>query len=221
MSATRWRRWRAVIIAVAMLGRPSPGAAQAPADGSPAQQSEHPTIDSVKFLTFLAGAAAGLGLHEGGHLLLDELFGAEPRLAPIHFGPIPFFAIAHRDNLPPRQEFAVSSAGFWTQQAGSEWLLTARPWLRSEDAPFLKGILAFNVLNSVGYGVVAFARAGPFERDTRGMADAIRMNERAIGAIVIAPALLDAYRYFNPEARWAKWASRAAKAGSVLLVIRR
>ena len=77
------------------------------------------------------------------------------------------------------------------------------------------------MLNSTGYAFVAFARAGPFERDTRGMADSIGVDERAIGAVVLAPAVFDAIRYFKPEARWAMWASRAAKVGSVLLVIKR
>jgi len=67
---------------------------------------------------------------------------------------------------------------------------------------------------------VAIAKAGPFERDTRGMANAIGVDERAIGAVVIAPALLDAWRYLQPHARWAVWASRAVKVGSVLLVLK-
>jgi hypothetical protein len=107
------------------------------------------------------------------------------------------------------------------QDLSSEWLLTKHPALRDARAPVAKGVLAFNVLNSVGYACVAFARAGPFERDTRGMAESVGADERAIGALVLAPAVLDAIRYFKPEARWAKWASRAAKAGSVLLVIRK
>jgi hypothetical protein len=107
------------------------------------------------------------------------------------------------------------------QDLSSEWLLTKRPALRGERAPAAKGLLAFNVLNSAGYAFVAFARAGPFERDTRGIGDSIGVDERAIGALILAPAVFDAIRYFNPDARWAKWASRAVKVGSVLLVIRR
>jgi len=80
-------------------------------------------------------------------------------------------------------------------------------------------VFAFDVLTSVGYGLVAFARAGPFERDTRGMSQ-IGVSEPAIGAIVIAPALLDAYRFFHPESTWAKWAARAAKVGGVFLVLK-
>ena len=169
---------------------------------------------------FVAGGAAAFAAHEAGHLVFDFLFDADPGIGKVDFHGIPFFAITHRSGLSATREFTISSAGFWVQHAGSEWLLTTRPNLRHERAPFAKGVLAFNVLNSVGYACVAFARAGPFERDTRGMAESIGVDERAIGAMVLAPAVLDAIRYFKPEARWAKWASRAAKAGSVLLVIR-
>ena len=179
---------------------------------------EQRVVDSVKFV---AGAALGLAMHESGHLVLDGVFQASPRITKVTFGPFPFFAITHRADVSPRREFAISSAGFWMQDLSSEWLLTKRPDLRDVHAPVAKGVLAFNVLNSAGYACVAFARAGPFERDTRGMAASIGVDERAIGALVLAPAVLDAIRYFNPDARWAKWASRAAKAGTVLLVIKR
>jgi hypothetical protein len=52
------------------------------------------------------------------------------------------------------------------------------------------------------------------------MASGINVDERAISLVVLAPAVLDAYRYFHPEARWAAWASRIAKAGSVVLVVK-
>ena len=172
-------------------------------------------------MKFLAGGALGLGLHEGGHLVFDGIFDASPRIEGIRFGPVPFFAVSHRGDLSPRREFTISSAGFWMQDLSSEWLLTRRPLLRAERAPLTKGVLAFNVLNSVGYACVAFARAGPFERDTRGMAQSSGVDERAIGALVLVPAVLDAIRYFKPGARWAKWASRAAKAGSVVLVAKK
>ena len=200
---------------------PIPAAAQSSSTAQTLQSpspDEHRAADTVKFL---AGAALGLGMHEGGHLVLDTVFDANPTVKGVRFGAFPFFAITHRGDLSPRREFAISSAGFWVQDFSSEWLLTNHPNLRDAHAPVAKGVLAFNVLNSVGYAGVAFARAGPFERDTRGMAESIGVDERAIGAMVLAPAVLDAIRYFKPEARWAKWASRAAKAGSVLLVIKR
>jgi hypothetical protein len=181
-----------------------------------AQPNEHSVLDTVKFL---AGAGGAFLEHEGGHLLFDAIFDAHPYVKSIHFGAIPFFAVAH-EPISPRREFVVSSAGFWTQEATSEWLLTRRPNFRREHAPFEKGAFAFDILTSVGYGTVAMFKAGPVERDTHGIADSIGVDERAIGAIVMAPALLDAYRYFNPESRWARWTSRLVKLGSAALVLK-
>jgi hypothetical protein len=169
---------------------------------------------------FLAGAIVALAAHEGGHLLFDGIFDAEPRLRRIEFMGIPFFAITHEAGLPPRQEFTISSAGFWVQHATNEWILTARPRLRGEHAPFVKGMVAFNVTASVAYSIAAFSRAGPAERDTRGMAGAARIDEPWIGALVLLPAVLDSWRYLDPGAAWPKWLSRAAKVGAVLLVLR-
>jgi hypothetical protein len=181
-----------------------------------AQPDEHPAADIVQFL---AGGGEAFVEHEGAHLLLDLLFDAHPYLKAVHFGPVPFFAVAHAQQSS-RREFIITSAGFWTQEATSEWTLTRHPHLRDEHEPFAKGAFAFDVLTSIGYGGVALLKAGPYERDTRGMAQSSGIDERAIGAIVLAPALLDVYRYFNPDARWAVWASRMAKGGSVLLVVK-
>jgi hypothetical protein len=189
----------------------------AEAAAQPMPEEGHRAFDGVEFL---AGAALGLGMHEAGHLVFDAMFDANPDVTGVHFGSLPFFAITHRGDMSPRREFAISSAGFWMQGLSSEWILTKRPALKDQHAPVAKGILAFNVLNSTGYAFVAFARSGPFERDTRGMADSVGVDERAIGVLVLAPAVFDAIRYYKPEARWAIWASRAAKVGSVLLVIK-
>ena len=171
--------------------------------------------------TFWAGAATALAAHETGHLLFDGIFGANPELRKVSFHGFPFFAISHRPGLPWREEFTIDSAGFWVQHAGSEWILTRHPSLRNEHEPFLKGILAFNVLASVAYSGAGFARTGPPERDTRGMADALRWKEPAIAALILVPALLDGYRYLHPSQRWAAWGSRGAKIGMVLLVVKR
>jgi len=200
---------------------PMSAAAQSSSAGETLQPPPADESRVVEAVTFLAGGALGFAMHEGGHLVFDTIFQAGPRIEGVHFGPVPFFAITHRGDLSPRREFTISSAGFWMQDLSSEWLLTKRPSLRDARAPAAKGVLAFNVLNSVGYACVAFARAGPFERDTRGMAESIGVSEPAIGAMVLAPAVLDAIRYFKPEARWAKLASRAAKVGSVMLVIKK
>ena len=175
--------------------------------------------DALNVAKFLAGGAVGLGLHEAGHVVVGVTLGTTPGLASVHFGPIPFFAITH-DPVTPVREFAVSSAGFWMQHLGSELILARRPHLRDEDAPLIKGVLAFNVLASVAYAGAAFARTGPPERDTRGMAVNAAMREPWIGAWVLAPAVLDAARYFRRDEAWLRWMSRAAKVGGVLLVMR-
>jgi hypothetical protein len=168
---------------------------------------------------FLAGGALALAMHEGGHLAFDIAFDASPAVKRVSFGPLPFFAITH-EPVSPAREFAISSAGFWVQHASSEIILTRHPRLREQRAPVMKGILAFNVLASVAYAGAAFARTGPAERDTRGMALTAGVGEPVIGAIILTPALLDAARYYKPEGRWLSWASRTAKVGGALLIAR-
>jgi hypothetical protein len=106
------------------------------------------------------------------------------------------------------------------QHATNEWLLTRRPRFRHERAPFTKGVFAFNVLTSVAYSGAAFARTGPEERDTRGMASSAQIDERWVGALILAPAVLDTWRYYDPEARLPMWLSRAVKVGAVLLILK-
>jgi hypothetical protein len=168
---------------------------------------------------FLAGAAIGLFAHEAGHVAVDLALGEKPGLRKVDFHGIPFFAITH-GTVSPRREFLISSAGFWVQHAENEWLLGRRPDLRHTRAPLAKGVFAFNVLTSAAYAGAAFARTGPTERDTRGMAASSRLDERWIGALLLAPAVLDAWRYFHPDAKWAAWSSRGLKVGMVVMVAR-
>ena len=177
------------------------------------------TVSAQPAAKFLAGAAAGLAMHEVGHLIADVSFGAAPGLKKVSFAGIPFFAITH-PTVSPAREFVISSAGFWVQHASSEILLTRVPNLRAQRAPFAKGLLVFNTLTSAAYAGAAFARIGPGERDTRGVAVAARLGEPWIGGVVLAPAVLDAARYYQPEMRWLRWASRASKVAGVLLVLR-
>ena len=94
-------------------------------------------------------------------MLFDVAFKVDPSIRKVQFEGIPFFAITHRNALSRRREYAVAAAGFWLQNVASEWILTRRPNIRAEHAPVEKGVLAFHVLLSAGYGTVALARAGP------------------------------------------------------------
>jgi hypothetical protein len=207
--------WAAALgLSVALLLHPTRAAAQAETPVDPGGSEQQ---DVAKFL---AGGGLGLLIHEGGHLVWDEIFDAHPRVESVHFGPIPFFAITPTRPLSPRQLFIVASAGFWTQELSSELLQSPHRDLRHEHAPFEKGMLAFDVLTSIGYGAVAFAEAGPAQRDTRGIAAGLGAPEPAIGALIMAPAILQIYRYYRPDSRWAKWATRALAAGSVVILVR-
>ena len=169
-------------------------------------------------LVFFGGAAIALGMHEAGHLVFDAAFDASPGFKKVSFGPIPFFAITHRAVSPVR-EFTISSAGFWVQHATDELLLRS-PRLRQGGHALSKGMFAFNVLSSVAYAGAAFARTGPAERDTRGMAVSADVPEPTIGVLILAPAATDTVRYFRPQWTWAKWAGRASKMGGVLLLLK-
>jgi hypothetical protein len=208
------------LVVLLCAAAPAVAAAQEASSGAERDAASAGESRAAQTARFLAGALTGLAAHEAGHLALDVAFDAKPRLKGVEFHGIPFFAIAHHGDLSPRRELAVSSIGFWIQHAGSEWILTHDPGLRSRRAPLRKGILAFNVLTSAAYAGAAFARTGPGERDTRGIAHSARVDERWVGAMLIAPAAFDAWRYFDPDARWPVWASRAAKIGMVLLMVK-
>jgi hypothetical protein len=208
--STAARAASAVFVFCAMA---SPVLAQQQAPSAP----QH--VSAMDIGQFFAGAALGLGLHESGHLILDVAFDASPGVRKVSAGFIPFFAITHQPVSPVR-EFAISSAGFWVQHVTSEVILSRRPGLRFEHAPVAKGLLAFNVLTSVMYAGAAFARRGPIERDTHGMAVAAGVPEPWVGVSILAPATLDAVRYYQPRSRWLRWTSRASKVAGALLIVK-
>jgi hypothetical protein len=169
---------------------------------------------------FVLGAAAGLVAHESGHLATGLAFNAHPFVRRVEFHGIPFFAITHATGPSPRHEFIISSAGFWTQHATSELLLTRHPRLWQERRWVDIGVIAFGIGTSLSYAGAAWARTGPIERDTRSMSTSLGVSEPAIGTMVLVPALLDSYRVWRPNARWAVWGSRAAKTGFMFLALK-
>ena len=119
-------------------------------------------------------------------------------------------------------EFVISSAGFWTQHAGSEWLLTRYPHLRRDGPAFARGMLMFNLATSLLYTGGAVARLGPPEGDALGMAKSLGAHgwpEPIVGTFIFAPAFFDGVRYFAPGHRWAAWGSRGAKLAFMTLAV--
>lgn len=209
-----------LLLAPALLGGLLLCVRPAAAQTSAATTETEKEPDSGGAWAFVGGAAVGFGAHELGHVFFNLVFDADPGIKKVSFKGIPFFAITHGNQLSPRQEYTVAASGLWIQNGLNEWILSRRPDIRHEHAPFQKGVLVMNVLTSAVYSGAALLKTGPHERDTRAMASALGVDERWIGVMVLAPALLDVYRYLHPDAKWAAWSARGLKAGMVLLVLK-
>lgn len=174
-----------------------------------------------KVATFAAGVASGLVLHESGHVAAGLAFDAHPGAKRVSYAGIPFFAVTH-DDVPRQREFVISSAGYWMQFANSEWILTRHPELRREGRRYLEGILAFDVGTSLIYAGAAVLHQGPAERDPRSMASSLGVRgwpEGVVGAVMLTPAVLDAWRWARPGQRTIAWVSRATKVACVALTM--
>ena len=175
--------------------------------------------DAGQILRFIAGGAAGLVVHEAGHVATGALAGANPGVKRLDYGVIPFFAISH-DAVSRRREYLISSSGFHAQHLANEWLVRRESTSKS---PFRKGWLTFNLATSAVYTAAAVGTFGPPERDTRGMAVSVGPDgiaEPVFGVLILAPAALDGIRYFKGDPKWARWTSRALKAGLLLISVR-
>ncbi|MDQ3169227.1 MAG: hypothetical protein M3Q55_03685 [Acidobacteriota bacterium] len=174
---------------------------------------------------FLAGGAAGLVVHEAGHIATGLAMGADPGVKRLDYGVIPFFAITH-DTVSRRREYIIASSGFHAQHLANELLLrrgSSGAGLRSRDSAFRKGWLTFNLATSAVYTAAALGRFGAPERDSLGMARHAGndgMPEPVIGVMLLVPAALDGVRYVYGDPAWARWTSRAVKAGLVLVAVR-
>lgn len=181
-----------------LLAWPAVALAQdaAPSTASPpeAELTTHTDRSATAIATFLAGGALGRGLHEAGHLLMVSAFRTDPGVTKVGFGPLPFFVITHGDARRRRiHDFSGGVLGpARVERVASH--PAARP---APGATF-----------------------GPYERDTRAMADALDISEPWVGVMILAPAALDTWRYMRPQSRWAAWSSRALKVGAVLIVVR-
>ena len=184
-----------------------------------------PAAADAQVVRFLAGGAAGLVVHEAGHIATGLAIGADPGFKRLDYGFIPFFAITH-DSVSRRREYIIASSGFHAQHFANELLLrrgAAGEGLRSRDSAFRKGWLTFNLATSAVYTTAALGRFGAPERDTLGMARYAgddRVPEPVIGVLLLVPAALDGVRYVYDDPAWARWTSRAVKAGLLLLAVR-
>ncbi len=179
----------------------------------------------------LAGAATGFLTHEAGHLLANWAYQNRPDFVGITAaGFIPFFAISPDIDCGAsgcttrtgarfaggrRGKYFISTAGFLVGHLSSEIILGTEPCLRFRQAPFKTGWLAFNILLSVGYALASASEIEVSHGDAGGAAAAAGLDRRVFAAVLLAPALLDAYRFWWPGSAWVPWASRGGKAAMV------
>jgi hypothetical protein len=215
---------------VADLSTPLPRT-DPPPDGLP--ELTDVTFGSVALTA--AGFVTAFVVHEACHGVANLAMANVPTLEPVRFlGFLPFFAVSpnihcrggscQRANGEPFRPgptgyaFIVSS-GILCQEITDEIILTERPRIRHEVAPFLKGMLLFNVATSVAYGIANLARIEPPQGDLYGLDATGGVPHGVFAALVIGAAALDVARYFLPDATWLPWVSRGAKVATVGLVV--
>jgi hypothetical protein len=176
---------------------------------------------------FAGGAATALAAHESCHLLANWAMGNQPSFEPVTFiGFIPYFAIVpsiHCRGGSCRKNdgesfaagrpglYTIVSAGIQCQHYEDEAILTQRPGLRMDSAPFRKGMLAFNTLLSIGYVLANWTRAEPNDGDIVGIYRDGGAPRLLLSSMVLGIAVVDIARYYYPRARWLAWLNRVAK----------
>ena len=149
--------------------------------------------------------AAGFGLHEAGHIVTSAAFGAHPRVRGVEPQPVPFFAIVH-DPVTRRQEFVISSSGFWMQRAS----VGVDPLGASQRRQGARALPEGHARLQRGHVGRLWRRGvrpcGPAERDTRGMA--ISLGKDGVPEPVVGahdrPGCARRLSYLRPDATWAK-----------------
>ncbi len=173
------------------------------------------------------GAITALAAHESCHLIANLATGNRPSFQSVTFlGFIPYFAIT--PSIHCRGEscyksngqsygagrpglYTIVSAGIQCQQYEDEVILTRRPGLRMDDAPFRKGMLAFNTLLSIGYVLANWIGVEPTDGDIRGIHRDGGAPRFLLSSMIFGIAAVDIARYYYPHARWLAWLNRVAK----------
>ena len=133
--------------------------------------------------------------------LFDAAFDAEPGAEARVVRPASRSSRSPTSRSDRRQEFTISSAGFWVQHATSEWLLTRRPHLRDRARPVRQGRARMERARPRSPTAAPRSRV-PARRNATRAAWPSRsaLPKPWIGALVLAPAVLDTVRYARPQA---------------------
>jgi hypothetical protein len=208
-----------------------PGPTPPPADGLP----EFRDVTFASVALGAAGFVSAFVVHEACHAVANLSMANVPTLEPVNFaGFLPFFAVSpniqctdgtcvKRNGEPfvpgPRGYAFIVSSGILCQEVTNEIILTEHPRIRYETAPFLKGMLLFNIATSVAYGIANLTGIEPPAGDLHGLASVSPVPHGVFAAVVLGTAALDVARYFLPDVRWLPWVSRGSKVVTVGLVV--
>jgi hypothetical protein len=237
-----WARWLAACAVGALLAPgPAARAGEGPAPITDVQQEPFPlppeftdvTVGSVAVTA--AGFLTAFVVHEACHGVANLAMGNVPTIQPVRFlGFVPFFAVSpgitcnqgtclRRDGSPfapgPRGYAVIVSSGLICQEVTDEIILSTRPAIRQERAPFLKGMLLFNTAASVAYGIANLTGIEPPEGDLRGIESVSPVPRGVWAAAILGTAALDVARYFLPESQWLPWVSRGSKVVTLGMVV--
>ena len=216
----------AATVPLALAPQPASLGPGLPATATPTEPTAPPfTWRSAAI--FAGGAFTALAAHETCHLVANLATGNRPTFEPVTFlGFIPYFAIvpsircrggdctkrdgehygAGRPGL-----YTIVSAGIQCQHYEDEVILTRRPGLRMDDAPFRKGMLALNTLLSIGYVLANWTGVEPTDGDIRGIHRDGGAPRLLLGSMIFGIAAVDIARYYYPHVRWLAWLNRVAK----------
>ncbi len=205
------------------------------ADPAPGGIPELTDVTPASVALTAAGFVTAFVVHEACHGVANLAMANVPTLEPVRFlGFLPFFAVSPniqcRDGTclrrggepfqpgPPGYAFIVSS-GILCQEITNEIILTEHPRIRYESAPFLKGMLLFNLATSVAYGIANLAGIEPPQGDLHALDTIGGIPHGVFAAVVLGTAALDVARYFLPDVGWLPWVSRGSKVVTVGLVV--
>ena len=166
--------------------------------------SAHVTADLSGTLTggwISVGALGMLLTHEAGHMAVAAVTGINANIDDLT-------VVYPGENLTPRHQLRVASAGFQTQ-----WLLSEVAFGYLHDAEISKRSLATGaVITHLGISAAYLTFLKDHEDgDVMGIANALGRDRDEVAALVAIPALLDTWRLLGNPPRWVPSLSAASK----------
>ena len=139
--------------------------------------------------------------HEAGHMAVAAVTGINANIDDLT-------VVYPGENLTPRHQLRVASAGFQTQ-----WLLSEVAFGYLHDAEISKRSLATGaVITHLGISAAYLTFLKDHEDgDVMGIANALGRDRDEVAALVAIPALLDTWRLLGDPPRWVPSLSAASK----------